>query len=294
MLRFARQRFERVLRGRNQFAPIGGMGPAASPDCRGCNCGACCNLIVNTAWCALNCVAPGVITVVVRKTNAMGAVVCTATADAMGNAVCCIAQNGTYYFTATTNAAGFLNLPTTMAIAFTSNGNPCNPATVGTPLYPDHLVVNDGVFGAVTVLPFGTDPVAGGPGNQNLYVGATGALTFLTACGCPPQTVMLHYAVTCVTGTLLLEIFLLTDASIIPTGCPDATGNPAGAFTSAVIGLTGTGPNLGGGGACYPVSMTGSHTYQLAGPGLTPPVGPIGILYGGCLMAITENYTVTS
>jgi len=252
----------------NRALSLGGIG---SPCCCGCK------FTIHTTWC-LGCVAPGTITVTAQYNNSSGAIAATVTADASGNAVFSL-SSGTYYFSASTSSSGYMNDPVTVTIAN------CTPTGASSPIYPDQLTLTDPVYGAVTLLPYGTISLNQIPpitGDLNHFIGYL-TIVFPSTCGCPGLSVDVLYVVDC-NGTtgLQLSVFLQTCIPIgLPDGCPGTTPSPG--YQANTSGeFTGTGP---GASPCYPLSMSVSVTESIN--------TPINAIYGFCSRAATVTYTLT-
>jgi hypothetical protein len=248
-------------------------------------CGTCATIgatvTVSVYWCIPTDVPPGTITVTVYKNNASGPVIATGTADASGKFHFTLTSTTTCYITASTDASGYLNLPTTIGI--TVSGTTATPSGVGTRVYPDQLTLTDPVVGEVTVYPYGTLSLAG-IGSYANYIGSM-SFDYPAACSCDAGSVVIQWSVqTCVGGPDSIAVIALCPNNY-PTdflACPDTSGSNVG---DVVADFTGTGPQQP---TCYPVNMTATAHLDYS-----DQTGGWATLFQMCSGAFTETYTLT-
>jgi hypothetical protein len=286
---------DQILGSNIQSITITGPQPQATPP------GTYCCVTVSTAICGL--VAPGTITVTVRKNNAGGAVVCSGTATANGFFICAIPAPGLYYFSASTTAGGYSNQPITVNIQ-NSKGGPCNgTGIVFSPIVPT-TVTASGFWGSVTLRPGLLDPYYNPvqPGNScttgsaaNIYIGTT-SYTYPAACQCGGGTISMDFVwIMCgAAGRLypcLAWCFPATQNQTFLYLCP---GNGPGqqTLTSTLLQCSGTGPE-GSGRTGYPINLAGSESRSGT---QTDFASPQCVLYGCCntqQTTCTTNFAVT-
>ncbi len=259
--------------------PTSGSGNSGSGNMAVGGFGACCgctNFTVDVFWCIATDVPPGTITVTVQQNNSSGAVVATGTASAAGQFKCEIPSSGTYYFSASTTASGYLMLPETHFISL--SGSAPSPSSAIVRIYPDQLTLTDPIAGSITLLPSGSLSWAGSGSYQN-YIGSS-TYNYGAACSCAAGSVTLQYSVeTCDTANITLSVYCPQNYPTDPLACPDTSGSNAQGGGS---NFSGTGPQQS---TCYPVNMSATATF----PGGT---GGWATVYDICTGG-SESYTLT-
>jgi hypothetical protein len=258
------------------------------------------NVTLGTAWC--NCVAPGTITVTVREGDCPGgAIVFQDQADDNGQAVTQLPP-GDYCVSAATTASGYLNFASSFTLDATGT---ITAGSTGSPIYPDHLVVTDGVSGlSASVYPYGTMPwIVGtsadgspGQGSSSQYWGELGQFNIPACVGpdntCPATTVTLYVSYFCqgaavaAGGASLVQVVFgeVDDGSGFGTTCPGDGGIGGslapGGWSAAVCGVgpifcPNVGVNLGD--SCYPLAQSGPVQWTACGsnPNTNPPTLPV-------------------